>query len=372
MPDDFYSTDLQWLCSTRTSTTKTSGSGNGGNNKANDSLLISSNDGRFIMLNRNARAERIINAHVGPINSSRWSNDGTGLLTAGEDGMIKIWSKLGMLRSTIIQNESPIRAACWSPNSSAIAYCTGQFIAIKPIAANSKLIKWKAHEGSVLCLSWSTETEHLASGGDDCRYKIWDSQGSLIYASFVEDYSITSVEFGPKGLFLAVGGFNMLKLCHFTGVGKAMSVHRNKKKIKLINCFFFLMNFQWSYSNTKFSTPTVGSIYSIRWSQDGTQIAAGTGTGSLIFAHIIEQVKTSGNLKAKTTGRKLIELQDIVTRTMDTLDFPDRIVKWEIGYGHLVVATTNQVHVYNEKYLNTPLSIIDSRLDVKVLILAKK
>lgn len=93
------------------------------------------------MLNRSARAERIINAHVGAINSARWSPDGTGLLTAGEDGIIKVWSKLGMLRSTIIQNETPIRVACWSANSMKIAYCTGSFIAIKPLAANSKLIK---------------------------------------------------------------------------------------------------------------------------------------------------------------------------------------------------------------------------------------
>lgn len=122
----------------------------------------------------------------------------------------------------------------------------------------------------------------------------------------------------------------------------------------------------------KFSSPCVGSVTKVVWSQDGTQIAAGTGSGLLIFAHIIEQIKTSGNLKAKTTGRKFIELQDIVGRTKDILDFPDRIVKWEIGYGHLVVATTNQIHVYNEKYTNTPLSIIDSRLDVKVIILSKK
>lgn len=79
-------------------------------------------------------------------------------------------------------------------------------------------MQWRAHDGIILCLSWSNETQNLASGGDDCRYKIWDSQGALIYASFVEDFSITSVEFDPKGLFLAVGGFNMLKLCHFTGV----------------------------------------------------------------------------------------------------------------------------------------------------------
>lgn len=113
-------------------------------------------------------------------------------------------------------------------------------------------------------------------------------------------------------------------------------------------------------------------MYSIRWSKDGTSIAAGGGTGSLVFAHIIEQEKMSRNLRAKTISRKVVELQDIVTRTVDTLDFSDRIIKWEIGYGHLIVATSNQVHVYNEKYTNTPLAIIDGRPDVKVLILSKK
>lgn len=79
-------------------------------------------------------------------------------------------------------------------------------------------MKWRAHDGLVLCLSWSNETQNLVSGGDDCRYKVWDSQGALIFASQVEDFSVTSAEFCPKGLFIAVGGFNVLKLCHFTGV----------------------------------------------------------------------------------------------------------------------------------------------------------
>lgn len=140
LPEDFYPMDLQWLSHSR-STAKSTNAGSTAGNKTNDSLQISSSDGRFIILNRSARAERIVNAHVGPINAARWSLDGTSLLTAGEDGIIKVWSKLGMLRSTIIQNESPIRMACWSSNSMSIAYCTGPFIAIKSLAANSKVIK---------------------------------------------------------------------------------------------------------------------------------------------------------------------------------------------------------------------------------------
>lgn len=87
LPDDFFPTDIHWLI------TK---SGSGG--KGNDSLLIASTDGRFIILNKSARVERNISAHNGAISSCRWTPDGSGLLTAGEDGMIKIWSRAGMLR----------------------------------------------------------------------------------------------------------------------------------------------------------------------------------------------------------------------------------------------------------------------------------
>lgn len=112
------------------------------NSSAADSLLITSSDGRFIILNKNARIERNIVAHQDTtITAGRWSQDGAGIMTAAEDGMIKIWSRSGMLRSTVVQNEGLIRAACWSPKSDAIAYCVGPFIAIKPLAANSKLRK---------------------------------------------------------------------------------------------------------------------------------------------------------------------------------------------------------------------------------------
>lgn len=122
----------------------------------------------------------------------------------------------------------------------------------------------------------------------------------------------------------------------------------------------------------KFSEPAVGSLFNIRWSPDATQIAIGTGCGRLMFGYIVEEVKISRNLKAKTTERKVIELQNINNRTVDKIDVPERIIKWSLGFGHLVIATVTQVHVYNEKYTNTPLAIVDGRSDVRILILGKK
>lgn len=122
----------------------------------------------------------------------------------------------------------------------------------------------------------------------------------------------------------------------------------------------------------KFSEPAVGSLFNIRWSPDATQVTMGTGSGKLLFGHIVEQEKISRSLKARTAGRKVIELQNIINRTTDKIDVPERIIKWELGYGHLVIATVTQVHVYNEKYTNTPLAIVDGRSDVRILILGKK
>lgn len=137
LPDDFFATDLHWLVGRQSGNVSKSGGA-----AVADSLLITSTDGRYIILNKNVRVERNVLAHSDrTITSGRWSPDGAGIMTAAEDGTIKVWSRSGMLRSTVVQNEGLIRCAQWSPKSDAIAYCQGPFIAIKPLAANSKLRK---------------------------------------------------------------------------------------------------------------------------------------------------------------------------------------------------------------------------------------
>lgn len=73
----------------------------------------------------------------------------------------------------------------------------------------------------MLCLSWSkSDHQYLATGGEDCRYKIWTTQGSLLFVSYSDDFPVTTIGFSPRGDLLAVGGFNSLRLCNFSGVSK--------------------------------------------------------------------------------------------------------------------------------------------------------
>ncbi len=92
----------------------------------------------------------------------------------GEDGAAKIWSRAGMLRTIIAQLTGPMYAACWSPDSDAIAYTSGRSLVLKPLQPVVKATQWKAHDGLILCLDWSSSTGLLVSGGEDRKYKVVD------------------------------------------------------------------------------------------------------------------------------------------------------------------------------------------------------
>lgn len=97
-------------------------------------------------------------------------------------------------------------------------YCFDKFIALKPISANQqKNLQWKAHEGLVLKVDWSPNNNSILSCGEDCKYKVWDNYGRLLYSSTPYDYVVNSIGWSPNGDYFAVGAFGMFKICDKTG-----------------------------------------------------------------------------------------------------------------------------------------------------------
>jgi len=62
-------------------------------------------------------------------------------IIAGEDGCIKIWSRIGMLRTKLVVNAEPVLSADWNSDSSKIVYTQHDTICIKSLKANIKTIK---------------------------------------------------------------------------------------------------------------------------------------------------------------------------------------------------------------------------------------
>ncbi|ENN80884.1 hypothetical protein HUJ04_005931 [Dendroctonus ponderosae] len=287
-------------------------------------ILITSSDGKFHLMNRSGRIERSVDAHKGAILVGQWNNDGTGLLTAGEDGCIKIWSKSGMLRSTVINSDSSVYGACWSPDCQSIAYTHGKSIVIKQLAPNNKPLKWKAHEGLVLCLAWSAVANILVSGGEDCKYRVWDSHGRSIFSSIHHNHHITSLAWAPAGDLFVVGSYNTLRLCDYSG---------------------------WSRS---LEMPQSGSIYKIVWSNDGTQLTGTCANGNVLSAYLVDRHSHYLNFSVTVSEKKTISVRNVLDDTVENLELPDRIIQLMIKYSNMILTTPTQCYIYTTNNWNTP------------------
>jgi len=78
-------------------------------------------------------------------------------------------------------------------------YASDKSITLKPLSAGQKGNSWKAHDGVVLQIDWNPSNNYIVSCGEDCRYKVWDSYGRLVYMSQAFDYVLTSVSWSPNG-----------------------------------------------------------------------------------------------------------------------------------------------------------------------------
>nr|XP_032834382.1 intraflagellar transport protein 80 homolog isoform X1 [Petromyzon marinus]XP_032834383.1 intraflagellar transport protein 80 homolog isoform X1 [Petromyzon marinus] len=325
---------------------RAAGGGGGGGKKQQqqgEALVIASAEGRLHLVSRVGRVERSVEAHRGAVLAARWSGDGTALATAGEDGLVKIWSRSGMLRSTLVQQGSPVYSACWSPDSDRVLHTAGRHLVVKPLQPGARALQWKAHEGLVLKVDWNAVNGLVVSGGEDCRYKVWDSYGCPLYSSLSHEHPVTAVAWAPDGSLFLVGAFDTLRLCDRAG---------------------------WSHCLEKL--PGVGSPLGLAWSHDGTQVGAACGSGRVVFAHLLERRWEWAHLEVTLTKRRTMQVRNVLDDAVDTLEFRDRVIRASLGHGHLVVATCAQCYVYSIKNWNTPIIFDLKEGSVSLIVQAQK
>jgi intraflagellar transport protein 80 len=315
---DTYVTDVHWL---RTGTKRS------GNDK--EKFLVACTDGTFrIVFRANGKVEKTIEAHKGAVTAIRWSYEGTSICTSGEDGYVRIWSKTGMKRTQLPHSGTGqcIYSLSWSPNSDAVLFAAGQEVTIIPVVANAKQIRWKAHDGTVLKVDWNPVNNLIVTGGEDCRYRVWDAYGRPLYSSERGDSIVTSVRWSPGGAYFAVGAYNNMRLCDKTG---------------------------WSYSLHPTDT---GSVFNIAWTSDGTIVAGAGGNGTVAFGHLTERAFEWQAISGRLDEDNIIRVHDINSEGIQDLSFRDKVVKMSVGYDHLIVATTAQCKIFSTQTWAEPVA----------------
>eukprot|EP00438_Fugacium_kawagutii_P030726 Skav209836 [mRNA] locus=scaffold2703:238324:265090:- [translate_table: standard] len=158
-----------------------------------------------------------------------------------------------------------IYSVVWSPDCEHILFaCSSKIHLNSNCQAGQKQVEWKASP-ALQTLSRSFVNNTILSAGEDCRYKIWDAYGRLLFNSAPLDHVVTAVAWSPTGR----------------------------------------------------ETPDVGSIFSISWCNDGTQLACGTGSGHVVFGSLVDRSCTWQNMD--------VTLDENNTITVDGPSFPSKV-----------------------------------------------
>jgi WD40 repeat protein len=141
----------------------------------NDERLVAAGeDGTLRMwdANKGMQIGKELFAHPGGVNSVRFSRDQSKFVTAGVDGMVKLWS----LSALNEQNAKPIS-------------------------------EFKAHTSSIRNVRYSPNEELIATGGEtDGMLKLWTSDGKRKWEVIAHDRGIESLNFSPDGAVIVTGG----------------------------------------------------------------------------------------------------------------------------------------------------------------------
>jgi intraflagellar transport protein 80 len=299
---------------------------------SSDSFAISCTDGSFRLMNKNGREDkRVSNVSLGAVITLKWNYDGSALATGGEDGCVKVYSRVGVPRyDPLVQAAHAVFSMAWSPDSNQILFCSGDMLTIKTLQdGGSKDIKWRAHDGAVMKVDWNPVNGLVVSGGEDRKYKVWDSFGRQLFQSQPLDHVVTCVSWSPRGDYFAVGSYDVLRLCDKLG---------------------------WCHSRDR---PQSGSLLSMSWTPDGMELACAGANGAVVFASVIEKRVESLKFEATQTEPNTIVVYELKNEQNWNVEFRDRIVDWSIGFSHLVAATANQCAIYATSNLNTPKAQMD-------------
>uniref|UniRef100_A0A8C0I4L4 TAF5-like RNA polymerase II p300/CBP-associated factor-associated factor 65 kDa subunit 5L n=1 Tax=Balaenoptera musculus TaxID=9771 RepID=A0A8C0I4L4_BALMU len=191
---------------------------------------------------------RVLRGHCGPVYSTRFLADSSGLLSCSEDMSIRYWD-LGIFTNTVLYrgHAYPVWDLDISPHSLYFASgshdCTARlwsFDRMHPLriyarhladmdcikfhpnsnylatASTDKMVRlwstqqWNSvrlftgHRGPVLSRAFSPSCKYLASAGEDQRLKLWDLASGTLYKELRgHTDSITSLTFSPDSSLIA-------------------------------------------------------------------------------------------------------------------------------------------------------------------------
>ena len=151
-------------------------------------------------------------AHAHDLWALAWSPDGKYIASGSYDCALRIWDPKTGHQTDSIALGAGIKDCEWSPDAKRIASTTmGQIISVSNPGMGLAPVILRGHTRSVNTVAWSPDGKHLASGGDDCLVKIWDTEDDG-QALVLRHPNASAVAWSPDDELLASGGGGKIRI----------------------------------------------------------------------------------------------------------------------------------------------------------------
>ncbi|MEG4121590.1 AAA family ATPase [Microcoleus sp. N9_B4] len=319
---------------------------------------------------------KTLDGHQNRVQGVTFSPDGQRLASASTDKTIKLWSRTGVLLETLEGHTQRVASVSFSPDGQLLA--SGSYdktvkvwsltedgmnnILPCPSAplfpcSPSVLFTLDGHTDSVMSVSFSPDSEVLASASKDKTVKLWTRSGRLIKTLTGHTGWVTGVTFSPDGSMLASASDDgTLKLWNrdgrllrtfegahnsfvlgvaFSPDGKMLASAGYDNSVKL-----------WKVDGTLVATLLKGSsdsVTSVGFSPDGLLVASGS------YDHKVKLWSRSGTLLKTLTGHKDSVMSVSFSpdgKVLASAGRDNRVILWNLDLDDLLVRGCDWVGDY--------------------------
>lgn len=168
---------------------------------------------------RSESPRRVLVGHLQEITGVAVLKDRSWIVSASEDGTVRVWDPSDGRERRVLPHSSPVRAVACSPKTKANFCLTGTADGKVRLwdldsPADSPVQEVAGHRGAVTCVAFHPDGRQYVTGGDDRDILLWDaSNGQQLY-KFPSGHrgAVTSLQFTPHGQLVSVGRDNTLRL----------------------------------------------------------------------------------------------------------------------------------------------------------------
>ncbi len=235
------------------------------------------------------RLLRVLSGHADRVLCVGWRADGNRLASGSADGELRIWDGDGQLQR-VIGLAAAVNALAWSPDQLHVAALVGESTVCRVDPVHGEIVAVLERSGEITCLAWSPDSTTIALGHGDGTVARWVGTAMPVITP-PAPAAVRALDWSVDGLVAAHSDGVLTRWTgddHVSGptglnVPRALHTRPGHAQVAVggADRGIVLADLDPEPTLVAHSGATAGWVTSLRWSGEGSRLAAGMQDGTV-------------------------------------------------------------------------------------------